>query len=145
VQHVKSLRLKQLEVVSSFCSGRDMFVSLPTGYGKSITYATLPLVFDKIRELCGHDVKLFKFYRKAQKHCCKYKPSFSYCIMVDKKEKFSALGWNVEFVGEAQTDKTTFGRVISGEAQLPYISPENMINNSVYCKMLLTSACKENY
>ena len=65
----------------------------------------------------------------------KYKPSFSYCIIVDQKEKFSALGWNVEFV---------FGRVISGAAQLAYISPENMINNSVYHKMLLTSAYKEN-
>ena len=59
--------------------------------------------------------------------------------MVDQKEKFSALGWNVKFVGEAQTDKTAFGRVISGVTQLVYISPENIINNSVYRKMLLTS------
>ena len=27
-------------------SGRDMLISLPTGYGKSFCYATLPIVFD---------------------------------------------------------------------------------------------------
>jgi len=30
--------------------------------------------------------------------------------MVDHVEKFSALGWNVEFVGEARADETAFGR-----------------------------------
>ena len=43
------LKEKQLEAVMAFMSGSDTFVSLPTGYGKSIVYAILPLVFDKIR------------------------------------------------------------------------------------------------
>ena len=45
------LKEKQLEAVMAFLGGRDTFVSLPTvaGYGKSIVYAILPLVFDKIR------------------------------------------------------------------------------------------------
>jgi len=74
------LKQKQLEAISSFCSGRDVFVSLPTGYGKSIIYATLPLVFDNIRGSCLWLTKLnmlFKFYRKVWKHCCVHKPSFS--------------------------------------------------------------------
>jgi len=37
---------EQLEAVRCFMSGRDTFVSLPTGYGKSIIYAILPLAFD---------------------------------------------------------------------------------------------------
>jgi len=43
------LKPKQLEAVVAFCSGMDVFVSLPTGYGKSIIYAILPLIFDNIR------------------------------------------------------------------------------------------------
>jgi len=41
---------KQLEAVESFVSGKDTFVSLPTGYGKSVIFAILPLLFDL---LCG--------------------------------------------------------------------------------------------
>lgn len=35
------LKDKQLEAIFSFMSGRDTFVCLPTGYGKSVIYAVL--------------------------------------------------------------------------------------------------------
>ena len=41
-----TLKDKQLEAVLSFMRGKDVFVSLPTGYGKSIIYTVLPLAFD---------------------------------------------------------------------------------------------------
>ena len=37
---------KQLESLQHFCSGKDVFVSLPTGYGKSIIYGAVPPAFD---------------------------------------------------------------------------------------------------
>ena len=43
------LKEKQLEAMTAFVKGNDVFVSLPTGYGKSIIYALLPEVFDQIR------------------------------------------------------------------------------------------------
>ena len=43
------LRPKQIEAMSSFIEGNDVFVSLPTGYGKSIIYAALPYAFDKLK------------------------------------------------------------------------------------------------
>ena len=43
------LKEKQREAVSIFLQGRDTFVSLPTGYGKSLIYALLPLVYDRIK------------------------------------------------------------------------------------------------
>jgi len=40
-----SLKKKQLEAISFFVQGHDVFVSLPTGYGKSATLGILPVVF----------------------------------------------------------------------------------------------------
>ena len=44
-----TLKPKQLEAVLAFLDGKDTFVSLPTGYRKSIIYGILPIVFDKLR------------------------------------------------------------------------------------------------
>ena len=41
---------EQLEAVGQFVTGRDVFVSLPTGSGKSVCYACLPLVFDSLHQ-----------------------------------------------------------------------------------------------
>ena len=49
VMGVQSLKEKQKEAILTFLSGRDTFMVLPTGYGKSLIYAMLPLVFDKIK------------------------------------------------------------------------------------------------
>ena len=38
----------QREAVTTFLSGQDVFVALPTGYGKSIIYGILPLIYDKL-------------------------------------------------------------------------------------------------
>ena len=43
-----ALKPKQVEVIKAFASGSDVFVSLPTGYGKSFCYVLLPLVFDQL-------------------------------------------------------------------------------------------------
>ena len=40
---------KQREAVEAFISGRDVFVCLLTGYGKSFCYGCLPIVFDCLR------------------------------------------------------------------------------------------------
>ena len=49
------LTKEQLYAVEQFVSGRDVFVSLPTGSGKSVCYACLPLVFDTLRQ-AGHSI-----------------------------------------------------------------------------------------
>ena len=42
------LKPVQLEVIETFVKGRDVFAVLPTGYGKSLCYGCLPIVFDKL-------------------------------------------------------------------------------------------------
>ena len=46
-------RSKQEEVVGDILSGRDVFVSLPTGSGKSMCYSVLPRLFDRLGEACA--------------------------------------------------------------------------------------------
>ena len=44
------LREQQSKVAERFTSGRDVFVSLPTGSGKTLCYSVLPGTFDRLRE-----------------------------------------------------------------------------------------------
>ena len=43
------LKEEQKKAVYLFVGGKDGFISLPTGYGKSNGFALLPLVFDRMR------------------------------------------------------------------------------------------------
>ena len=43
---LRELKDKQLEAIRAFLNGHDVFLSVPTGYGKSIVYGILPFVFD---------------------------------------------------------------------------------------------------
>ena len=43
------IRLLQETAVGAFVMGSDVFLSIPTGGGKSLCYAVLPRVFDMLR------------------------------------------------------------------------------------------------
>lgn len=47
-----SLKKEQLDVIVGFLNGRDVFAVLPTGFGKTLCYACIPLVFDSIDQAC---------------------------------------------------------------------------------------------
>ena len=40
-------------MVEAYVQGRDVFAILPTGYGMSLCYGCLPIVFNKLTE--GHE------------------------------------------------------------------------------------------
>ena len=44
------LKPEQFDVIFNFVKGRDVFAVLPTGFGKTLRYASLAVIFDKILE-----------------------------------------------------------------------------------------------
>ena len=46
---IEKLKPEQFRAIDSILRGKDTFVSLPTGYGKSVIFTALPLAFDKVR------------------------------------------------------------------------------------------------
>ena len=52
-----SLNTHQKKAISEVAKrGKDVFVNLPTGYGKSLIYQALPTAFDALRLSSGHIV-----------------------------------------------------------------------------------------
>ena len=58
---IASLKAKQWEAITRFVGGEDVFICLPTGFGKSLCYALLPLVFDYLRGSAGHSIVVRTF------------------------------------------------------------------------------------
>ena len=59
-------------------------------------------------------------------------------LMMDQHSKFASRGLKTEFVGEIQKNQDVSRKVLRGEVQLVYITPENLIQNVMYREMLLS-------
>lgn len=58
--------------------------------------------------------------------------------MVDQKNKFSPIGIVTEYICEAQHDDAAKHKVLDGQVSLVYISPESIVLNKKYRRMLLS-------
>ena len=58
--------------------------------------------------------------------------------MNEQQKKLLDRSIRAEFVEEAQLDTAVVKRVLEGDLQLLYISPENLLNNNKYRSMLLS-------
>lgn len=93
-----------------------MFVSLPTGSGKSVCFACTPLVFDKLRR-----------HKESGPchHCITVIVSPLNALMEDQVAKFRSKGLKATYVGCDQIDTDA---VINGEMQLLYLGPESVLS-----------------
>ena len=126
-----TLKDEQRDAIRTFVSGRDVFVALPTGFGKSLYYALLPPVFDELR---GRD----------QRRSIVIVVSPLTSLMMEQRQKFTTDGIPAEFVGELQQDLDAMQGVKDGKYQLLYISPESLLSNPQWRNMLLSTTYRKN-
>ena len=100
---------------------RDVFINLPTGFGKSLLYQALPLVFDLTSNQPGHIVVIVS-------------PLIS--LMDDQVSYLSELGLKACNITSLEDGERT--RVVNGEYSLVYGSPEAWLKNE-HWRLMLTN------
>ena len=78
----EEMKREQLEVVSGVLNGQDVFAVLPTGFGKSLCFASLPSIYDQLLPLAqryschsfnGYNDMSYSFARVLRRRKCKRK------------------------------------------------------------------------
>ena len=98
---------------------KNVFVNLPTGYGKSLIYQALPLVFDHTTNLPGHIVVVVS-------------PLIS--LMEDQVKQVQDNGMRT-FNLSSQAD-IDWSRIEKGEYSIVFRSPEAWLMNDRWRTML---------
>ena len=125
-----SLKPKQQTALTYFFEGRDVFVNLPTGSGKSLCYFVLPLAFDCLRH-CETSPKSIVLV-----------VSPLIALMKDQVQTLQRKGVRGVYVGDA--DEATRSQIHNGEFQLVFMSPEAVLTNPEWRDMLQSPVYQEN-
>ena len=121
------LKEEQLSAIDKFVIGSDVFVSLPTGFGKSLIYGLLPSIFDCL-----------KGYTEPTSVALIVSPLAS--LMIDQKARFLPRGISAEFLGEIQNDAGALQRVKEGKHQLVFLTTENLFHGQGIRETILTES-----
>ena len=125
------LKTEQEQSLRKFVAGNDVFVSLPTGFGKSLCYILLPCIFDLIREVEGKSIILVV--------------SPLIALMQDQVATISALGITTICITDKETSSSAVTlSVRKGEYQIIFISPEALFLSTRWRNMLSTVTYRSN-
>ena len=124
-----TLRPKQEEVILDFVRGSDVFVSLPTGSGKSLCYSLLPGVFDEIHRLQGVSIVIVVSPLVA--------------LMRDQVRAMTERNIRAVYVGDAGDDATV-DEICEGNFQLVLMSPESILTDLMWRDMLQSPIYQDN-
>ena len=115
VQH-KDVHERQRKVIESYCSGKDVFLSAPTGSGKSLTFEVAPYVFDYLE----HSERL-----EVCCVCLVVVPLVA--LMKDQVASLVARGISAASVG-ADCTREQVKEISEGKYALVFGSPEALLN-----------------
>ena len=107
------LKDEQKSILLSFLKGRDVFGCLPTGFGKSVCFLLLPMIYDVLNaKPVGTSAALV------------IAPLTS--LMADQVDSCTSRGISAIAI-TTESDSSHFGKVLSGQYQIIYMSPEMAI------------------
>lgn len=112
-----SLKEEQKRSIEHFVTGRDVFVSLPTGFGKSLCYILLPRVFDLMRGVEKKSIVLVV--------------SPLIALMRDQIAFITGLGLSAAMVSDKESTSAGIRTGIkNGAFQVVFISPEALFRST---------------
>ena len=100
--------------------GRDVVVNLPTGYGKSIIFQALPLIFDYVTGTSGHIVIVV---------------SPLLALIEDQVSTLRKFGISVVSLSHVRTEDER-KQVENGKFSVVYATPEGLLRNDRWRQML---------
>ena len=121
-----TLKHEQKDAIMKFLGGNDVFVSLPTGYGKSLCYAALPWAFD---------ILLKRDSSNMSKRSIVIVISPLLALIQDQLASLSVKGLDVGCITGDSTEEQR-SRVQQGCCQIVFFSPESLLSGSHWRKML---------
>jgi len=122
---------EQLEAVKEFVKGKDVFVSTPTGSGKSLCYGSLPFVFDLLSS--GGSQRSIVIVVSPLK-----------ALMLDQVQVFTAKGVSCAYVGAQDDCGDLLDRVVKGEFSLVFMSPESLVSGCRWREMFRSATYQDN-
>ena len=131
---VSPLHESQIQALYSFINGEDVFVNLPTGYGKSLIFQMAPLVHGWMHENVST--------------CWKKDPIILIIsplleLMQDQVRKLTSLNFKAAFVGAEQEPAVLRG-IEEGEFTFVFISPESTLASERWRKVLESDVYQRN-
>ena len=127
-----SFHARQVISIRELLHGKDVFVNLPTGSGKSLIFQSFPLVVDYLRGKCPDD------------HSIVVVVSPLVSLMKDQVNYLVSKGVNAAFLGEEQLDECIKDSVEKGKYQIVYGSPETFLAVTRWRKMLSNTVYRRN-
>ena len=110
-------------------NGKDVFVSLPTGSGKSLCYSILPLAFDNVRSsTCSKSIV----------------PVVSPLIALMKEQVLEWRKGVSPLYYSGDMDDSRRSKVCQGEYQLIFMSPERLLDSAFWHDILRSPVYQKN-
>ena len=132
---IEGLHAPQVFSIKELLQGKDVFVNLPTGFGKSLIFQSFPLVVDCLRLERG---------RCIVEHSIVVVVSPLVSLMKDQVNYLRDKGIKATFLSEEQLDEFVKDSVEKGEYQIIYGSPETFLALTRWRKMLSNPIYRRN-